>query len=126
MYKELGRFGCLKDHKYRQELHDLVSLLAYSDPATSPLSHYLSHSRRQWVATMLNNHILGIMRLLISSFYSLFYLSSHFLEAHSGARAAPSLEMIVKQTTVVRDLLHSAKDSKLMGGQSKVCNTHTC
>ncbi|KAI9003715.1 CTLH/CRA C-terminal to lish motif domain-containing protein [Gaertneriomyces semiglobifer] len=80
-HKELTKFGHLNPN-YMDSLNDILPLIAYADPATSPLQHYLQPDRRQTVAINLNNYIL----------------------AHSGLPPIPTLEQLVRQMTVVRDL----------------------
>jgi hypothetical protein len=44
--------------KHIQRLSDVVSLIAYADPATSPVAHYLSQEQRERTAQALNSFIL--------------------------------------------------------------------
>ncbi|KAJ3185720.1 hypothetical protein HDU85_001079 [Gaertneriomyces sp. JEL0708] len=80
-HSELTNFSHLNP-KYMDSLNDILPLLAYADPVTSPLQHYLQPDRRQAVAINLNNYIL----------------------AQYGLPPIPTLEQLVRQMTVVRDL----------------------
>ncbi|KAJ1553992.1 hypothetical protein HK405_006309 [Cladochytrium tenue] len=88
---ELSRFGPLNP-KYYQTLEDVVALLAYTDPSSSPVSGYLSQEHRDEVAHSLNSFILKRECLPVES----------------------PLERIIRQATVVRDNLNdlSIKDKK--------------
>ncbi|KAJ3322220.1 hypothetical protein HDV06_003280 [Boothiomyces sp. JEL0866] len=79
--------------KYNETLQDIIALIAYPDPASSPMSHYLSQDRRESVAISFNNYI-------ISS---------------CGGKADSSLERVVQQATVVRDVLfaETSKEKKM-------------
>eukprot|EP00842_Homolaphlyctis_polyrhiza_P003988 jgi/Hompol1/4590/HPOL_003735-RA len=57
---EFARFASMSQ-KYNDILQDVVALIAYTNPETSPLAAFMSHSRREQVAMILNNHILGIL-----------------------------------------------------------------
>ncbi|TPX77436.1 hypothetical protein CcCBS67573_g01319 [Chytriomyces confervae] len=80
--EELGQYSDLNP-KHHDALRDIVSLIAYTDPYTSPLAHYLSLQRREEVATHLNG----------------------FLLAHQNLSPDTALERIVRQATVLRDFL---------------------
>jgi hypothetical protein len=54
----LGQFGYL-DTKYLQELQDVVALIAYTDPTSSPVSGYLSQKHREMIADSINSAILS-------------------------------------------------------------------
>ena len=54
--KELEKF---LDISYRNELEELVTLLAYANPHSSRVGHYLTMNRREMVAKKLNSLILG-------------------------------------------------------------------
>ncbi|KAJ3330352.1 hypothetical protein HDU91_003602 [Kappamyces sp. JEL0680] len=97
---ELGSFAALSDD-CTDTLQDVLSLIAYPDPLSSPVSHYLSQDRREQVATELNNHIIGRAA------------ATHGLAWHGG-NTWTGLERLAQQSTVVRDLLHSegSKDVK--------------
>ncbi|KAJ3130019.1 hypothetical protein HK098_006731 [Nowakowskiella sp. JEL0407] len=69
--------------KYTDSFVDLTSLLAYPDPEKSPVSHLLLQDRRDSVAKAVNSFILACENLPRET----------------------SIEKIVRQTTVVRDLL---------------------
>ncbi|KAI8619023.1 CTLH/CRA C-terminal to lish motif domain-containing protein [Chytriomyces sp. MP71] len=88
---ELGQYGYLNP-KYFDTLQDIVALIAYTDPYKSPVAHYLSHQRREEVATSLNG----------------------FLLAQQNLPAETSLERLVRQATVLRDYLSEplVKDKK--------------
>ncbi|KAJ3024015.1 UNVERIFIED_CONTAM: hypothetical protein HDU68_008347 [Siphonaria sp. JEL0065] len=79
---ELAAFAAL-DPKYFDALSDIGALIAYSDPFASPLAHYLSQQRREEVANYLNG----------------------FLLAQQNLPATTSLERIVAQATLVRQVL---------------------
>ena len=40
-------------------LQDVLALLAYRDPATSPMGHFMSTAQREKVADIINNHMLA-------------------------------------------------------------------
>ncbi|KAI9327244.1 CTLH/CRA C-terminal to lish motif domain-containing protein [Zopfochytrium polystomum] len=88
---ELGRYGHLNP-KYYETLQDVVALLAYKDPFNSPVADYLSQTRREEIATNLNSFILKREKLSPQS----------------------SIERIVRQVTVLRDILNdvTTKDKK--------------
>jgi hypothetical protein len=65
---EFGEFANTNP-KYWETLQNLVALIAYPNPYESPLAHYLSQSRREEVAELVNNHILGFIIL-----YSILWL----------------------------------------------------
>ncbi|KAJ3258715.1 hypothetical protein HK103_003309 [Boothiomyces macroporosus] len=54
---ELGVFSSINP-KYNDTLQDIIALIAYPDPASSPMSHYLSQDRRESVAISFNNYII--------------------------------------------------------------------
>ncbi|KAI9351495.1 CTLH/CRA C-terminal to lish motif domain-containing protein [Obelidium mucronatum] len=90
--EELTQYALL-DQKYLDSLQDLVPLLAYADPHSSPVAHYLSQQRREEVANNLNG----------------------FLLAQQNLPSTTSLERLVSQITLVRELLSepvSLKDKK--------------
>lgn len=80
------------DSKYLDPLQDIVALIAYADASQSPVAHYLSQDRREQVAMNLNNYILSM--------------------DHQPSETC--LERMVKQATVVREVLCSegSKDKK--------------
>jgi hypothetical protein len=55
---ELGQYGHINP-KYFDALQDIVALIAYTDPFTSPVADYLSQERREEIASNLNSYILG-------------------------------------------------------------------
>ncbi|KAJ3110683.1 hypothetical protein HDU96_006363 [Phlyctochytrium bullatum] len=59
---ELGQFGAL-GQKYLEVLQDVVALIAYRDPLSSPVAGFLSQERREEVATNVNNYILALENL---------------------------------------------------------------
>ncbi|KAL2911615.1 hypothetical protein HK105_208916 [Polyrhizophydium stewartii] len=91
---ELGKFAFMEP-KYSETLQDIVALIAYTDPESSPLAGYMSRERREQVAMELNSYIL----------------------AYHGASPVTALERIAQQATVVREVLHAetVKDKKQGG-----------
>jgi glucose-induced degradation protein 8 len=73
-----------------ETLQDIISLIAYPTPSSSPLKHYLSQERRETVASSLND----------------------FIVAKSGGNRWTSLERLVQQATIVREKLNLEKDAK--------------
>ncbi|KAI9203815.1 CTLH/CRA C-terminal to lish motif domain-containing protein [Polychytrium aggregatum] len=96
-HAELGQFSTL-DSSYVAILQDIVSLIAYADPQSSPMAEYLSQERRERVAEKLNSHILMCENLSPTT----------------------GIEQIVKHITVLHDQLHAetTKDSKMMVDKS--------
>ena len=84
----LSPYGLL-NIKFKQELQDLISLIAYTDPTNCPVSHFLDMKRREWVASKLNSFILA---------------------HHDQSTEEASLERILKQLIVTRNIL--AEESK--------------
>ncbi|XP_072952237.1 uncharacterized protein [Typha angustifolia] len=78
--KRLTSFG--KVQKYVEKLEDFMALLAYEEPERSPMFHLLSPEYRQNVADSLNRAIL----------------------AHANLPPYSSMERLIQQTTVVRQL----------------------
>ncbi|KAI8923897.1 CTLH/CRA C-terminal to lish motif domain-containing protein [Entophlyctis helioformis] len=95
--EELGKFAYMNP-KYSESLQDVIALIAYTNPEASPLSPYMSQTRREQVASALNSYILS----------------------YHGAPSQTAIERLVAQATVVRDHMHSdsAKDKK--GAANKV------
>lgn len=81
-----------KVQKYVEKMEDFIALLAYDEPAKSPMFHLLSSEYREHVADSLNRAIL----------------------AHSGLRSYSSLERLIQQATVVRQYLsqETGKDAQ--------------
>ncbi|XP_030476387.1 uncharacterized protein LOC115693506 [Syzygium oleosum] len=78
---KLAPFG--KVQKYVVKLEDFMALLAYEEPEKSPMFHLLSLDYRQHVADSLNRAIL----------------------AHANQPSHSTLERLIKQMMVVRQLL---------------------
>jgi CTLH/CRA C-terminal to LisH motif domain len=55
--QEFGQFAN-SNCKYAEQLQDIIALIAYPNPYDSPLAHYLSQSRREDVARLINERIL--------------------------------------------------------------------
>ncbi|KAJ3300772.1 hypothetical protein HK104_003742 [Borealophlyctis nickersoniae] len=89
--KKLGQFGYLNP-KYIEKLQDIVALIAYPNPETSPVAEYLSQQRREEVAMNLNSHILSF----------------------DGLPPDTAIERLVRQAVAVRDLVSAEghKDKK--------------
>jgi len=85
---ELSKFSHLE---YKTEMEELVSLLAYTNPKSSPVAHYLTMGRRELVARKLN-------RLILS---------------YDGWPELSPLENNVRQLVCVREQLHAEKDKKV-------------
>ena len=47
------------DPDYTDRLTEVLALIAYQNPQNCPVSHFLSHERRETVADELNRCILG-------------------------------------------------------------------
>ncbi|EGF79498.1 hypothetical protein BATDEDRAFT_89572 [Batrachochytrium dendrobatidis JAM81] len=92
--EEFGKFA-FKNDKYNETLQDIVALIAYTNPETSPLSKYMAKSRNEQVAMALNSYIL----------------------AFHGSPSHTSLERLVAHVTVLREQLHadSSKEKKVSG-----------
>ncbi|KAL9229173.1 hypothetical protein vseg_004669 [Gypsophila vaccaria] len=87
--KQLRPFSEVAEaQKYMAKIEDHMALLAYDEPEKSPMFHLLSPVYRQEVADKLNRAIL----------------------AHGSKPSYSSLERVIQQTTVVRQLLN--QDSK--------------
>ncbi|KAJ3147370.1 hypothetical protein HDU89_005722 [Geranomyces variabilis] len=76
-------------------LNDIIGLIAYPDPAASPLASYLADARRENLAARLNRRILE----------------------SQGLASTTMLERLVRQATVVRNMLQemtelASKDAK--------------
>ncbi|KAI8905767.1 CTLH/CRA C-terminal to lish motif domain-containing protein [Powellomyces hirtus] len=87
--QELGKFGAFGRPKYVEKLNDIIGLIAYPDPYSSPLAPYLSEKRREEVATSLNSHIL----------------------ASQGFPSTTTMEQLIRQSTVVRETLHDVTET---------------
>ncbi|KAH9244653.1 hypothetical protein BASA81_017931 [Batrachochytrium salamandrivorans] len=89
--QELGKFA-FKSTKYSETLRDIVALIAYTNPETSPLSTYMSQSRNEHVAMSLNSYILS----------------------YHGSPSRTALERLAAHATVLREQLHAdlGKDKK--------------
>ncbi|XP_024396244.1 uncharacterized protein [Physcomitrium patens] len=81
--KELRPFGKLLE-RCLDKLQDCMALLAYDDPETSPMFHYLSLEYRHSVADALNSAVL----------------------AHANLPSYTSMERLLQHTTVVRQRLN--------------------
>ncbi|KAJ3053047.1 Ran-binding protein 9 [Rhizophlyctis rosea] len=79
---------------FKSRFTDIMALIAYPNPETSPVASYLSQDRREEVASNLNSHILSLY----------------------GLPTRPAIDSVVRQAVVVRELLSSEKETK-----SKVC-----
>ncbi|KAJ3415823.1 hypothetical protein HDV05_004096 [Chytridiales sp. JEL 0842] len=96
---ELGQYGHLNP-SYFDTLQDIVALIAYTDPFNSPVAEYLSQSRREDVATNLNNYILS----------------------QENLPPLTTIEKIAKHATAIRDLLsENVKDKKSSSKFTKQC-----
>ncbi|KAI8808850.1 CTLH/CRA C-terminal to lish motif domain-containing protein [Cladochytrium replicatum] len=89
--EELVKFGYLNP-RYLTVLQDIVTIIAYEDPSSSPVASYLSQERREEVARRLNSYILSLESMPTET----------------------SIAKVARQLTVVADLLatDSAKDRK--------------
>ncbi|KAI9091567.1 CTLH/CRA C-terminal to lish motif domain-containing protein [Phlyctochytrium arcticum] len=86
---ELGKF-ISRHPRFLAPLNRVIALMAYANPAQSPVAHYLSPSRRDNVASALNCYIL----------------------AHYGLQSTTALERLVRQATVTRTTLHEMTCTK--------------
>ncbi|KAI8895455.1 CTLH/CRA C-terminal to lish motif domain-containing protein [Globomyces pollinis-pini] len=88
---ELGSFAN-ENQQFAETLQDVIALLAYPDPIQSPIAHYMSEARREYVATIVNNYLISA----------------------GGGNSWTSLERLVQQSTVTRDFLYTeaSKDKK--------------
>ncbi|KAJ3045341.1 Ran-binding protein 9 [Rhizophlyctis rosea] len=75
---------------FKTRWNDIMALIAYANPETSPVGQYLSQDRREEVASNLNSHILSL----------------------SGLPSRPAIDVLVRQAVVVRELLSTEKDRK--------------
>ena len=101
-----------------------MALLAYEEPEKSPMFHLLSPEYRQNVADCLNRAILGMLivypasflfakvtwyfihLLLIRACKSTLILFLSLISAHANLPSYSSMERLIQQATVVRQLLH--------------------
>ncbi|RHZ79265.1 hypothetical protein Glove_150g75 [Diversispora epigaea] len=74
------------EQKFRGELNEVSSIMAYTDPETSPSARFFSQARRDQLADEINNAILS--------------------RGHQMSESV--LEKIIKQATVAREYLHHA------------------
>ncbi|CAG8471526.1 42_t:CDS:10 [Diversispora eburnea] len=74
------------EQKFREELNEVSSIMAYTDPETSPSARFFSQARRDQLADEINNAILS--------------------RGHQMSESV--LEKIIKQATVAREYLHHA------------------
>ncbi|KAG0245038.1 hypothetical protein BGW41_004295 [Actinomortierella wolfii] len=79
--------------RYILELDEILPILAYKDPEKSPKAHLLHQSERDKLADLMNSAVLG----------------------YNGMSGEPALQKIIKQATLVRELL-AADQSKLKRG----------
>ncbi|KAF9965996.1 Ran-binding protein 9 [Mortierella alpina] len=85
-----------RKEQYTQHVVDLVSLIAYSKPEEAPSGHHMKQEARDRLAEFMNSAVLGC----------------------NGMSCEPALLTIVKQATLVRDIL-TGETSKIKRG-SKV------
>ena len=71
-------------------MQDIVALLAYSEPESSPVGMLMSQSQRDSLAIQLNAAIMTYQNLSLSS--------------------VPALETLLKQLTLVQSLLPASSD----------------
>ncbi|KAI8586856.1 CTLH/CRA C-terminal to lish motif domain-containing protein [Geranomyces variabilis] len=88
-------FGKYTSAEHMATLNDIIGLIAYPDPAASPLASYLAEARRENLAARLNRRILE----------------------SQGSAPTTMLERLVRQATVVRNMLQemtelASKDAK--------------
>ena len=108
----MGQYGHLNP-KYFETLQDIVALIAYTDPYSSPVSDYLSQKRRDEVASNLNSFILGTFILISLPFFIDFLFFLYSFIAQENLPACSSIERIARQCTIVRESLHEvSKDKK--------------
>lgn len=84
--EQLGSYGT-EDSKYRETLEDVVALLAYEHPETSPVGFLMSQQHRDGVAQLVNSAILISL----------------------GQQPTCELERLLKQLTLVQSLLDKEK-----------------
>jgi len=85
----LSVFG-LKDKRFLDILQEIVPLLAYDDPESSPIGTYMTERYREDIADRLNCAILAYLKVSSNN----------------------SLHILMKQLTLVSDLLYNLNDSK--------------
>jgi len=87
--EQLAPFGKL-DPKFFDLLQDIIALIAYDSPETSPLGQYMTDSYRENVADALNNTILRSL----------------------GMPESSRLALLMKQLTAVQDQLYQEESKK--------------
>lgn len=66
-----NEYGKREDEEIKTQLEETFSLLAYSDPFSSPFAGLLHVQARELVANSLNSAILGVFLFFFFSFYFL-------------------------------------------------------
>jgi len=84
--EELSVFG-LKDLKFLEQLQDLIPLLAYDNPETSPIGNLLGFEHKEESANLLNSAILDSLHL----------------------PTKPALEWMMRQLAIVQEMLSLEK-----------------